>query len=90
MAAAVIQNPSVADARMMTTGTKIAEHAVGEALHLGLAGLSVLDHPADLRQCGVGADPRGAHDEPASDVHGCAGDGVAGSHLDGHGLAGQQ
>ena len=63
---------------------------VGEALHVGLAGLRVLDHPADLGERGVGADAGGAHDEAAAGVDRCAGDGVAGCDFDGHRLAGQQ
>ena len=46
--------------------------AVGQALHVGLAGLRLLDHPADLGERGVGPDACGAHDEPAAGVDGRA------------------
>ena len=39
--------------------------AVGEPLHRRLAGLRRVDQARDLRERGVGADPRRAHDEPA-------------------------
>ena len=62
---------------------------VGQPLHLGLAGLGLLDEAGDAGQRGVGADARGAHDQPAAGVDGGAGDGVARPDLDGHGLAGE-
>ena len=62
---------------------------VGEALHLRLAVLGVLDQPRHLRELGVGADPRGADDEPAARVHGGADHGVADADLDRHGLTGE-
>ncbi len=65
--------------------------AVGEPLDGRLAGLRVGHEPADLRERGVGADAGGADDEqPAADVDRRAGDRLAGMHLDGHALAGQQ
>ena len=59
-------------------------------MHLGLAGLRVFDHPADLGERRVGADACGAHDEPAAGVDGRAGDGSPGADLDRDRLAGQQ
>ena len=59
-----------------------ARDPVGEALHLGLAGLRLLDQARHLRELGVVADTRGAHDEPAAGVHGRADHGVAGGDLD--------
>ena len=59
VAAAVSQNPSVAAARAITTGTNTADDPVGEPLDRRLAGLGVLDEPGDLGQRGVGADPGG-------------------------------
>ena len=65
--------------------------AVGEPLDRRLARLRVGDEPADLRERGVGADARRAHDQQAAaDVDGRAGDRVAGVHVDRHALAGQQ
>ena len=52
--------------------------AVGESLDGSLARLSLLDQPPDLRERGVGADLRRAHDEPAVEVHRGAGDLVPG------------
>ena len=51
-----------------------ARDAVGEALDRRLAGLGVLDEPRDLRQGGVGADLRGAHDQAPAGIDGGAGD----------------
>ena len=48
--------------------------AVGEPLHGRLARLGLLDEPRDLRERGVGADPRRAHGEPAVRVDRRAGD----------------
>ena len=48
--------------------------AVGQPLHRRLAGLRVGHEPADLGELGVGADPGGAHDEPAAGVDGRPGD----------------
>ena len=62
---------------------------VGQALHLGLAVLGVLDEPGHLGELGVGADPGRAHDEPAAGVDGRADDRVAGADLDRHRLAGE-
>ena len=62
--------------------------AVGEPLHVGLAGLRLLDEPRHLRELRVGADPRRAHDEAAAGVDGGADDRVALADLDGHRLAG--
>ena len=62
---------------------------VGEALHGGLAVLGVLDELRHLGELGVGADPGGAHDQPAARVDGGADDRVAGPDLDRHGLAGE-
>jgi hypothetical protein len=74
----------VASARPSTIG------AVGQPLHRGLARLGAVDQAHDLRQRRVGADARGAHDQPPGGVHGGAGHAVAGSHLDRHRLAGQE
>ena len=63
---------------------------VGEPLHGGLAALGVAHQPRDLRERGVGADPRGPDHEPPAGVDRGAGDVVAGLLLDRHGLAGQQ
>ena len=90
VAAAVSQNPSVAADSAMTTRHEHGGDAIGQPLHVGLAGLRRLDEPADLRQCRVGADPRRPDDEPAAGVHRRAGNGVARTDLDGHRLAGQQ
>jgi hypothetical protein len=46
-----------------------ARDAVREALDRRLARLGVGDQARDLRQRGVGADPRRAHDQVAADVH---------------------
>ena len=54
-----------------------AGDAVGQPLDRRLAGLRVGDEPGDLRERGVGADPRGAHDQPAAGVDGRARDLVA-------------
>ena len=59
------QNPSVATAMPMTTGTKTPEIAVGEPLDRRLAGLRRLDQPGDLRERGVGADAGRADDRAA-------------------------
>ena len=64
-------------------------HPVGQPLDVGLAGLRLLDEASDPGQCRVGADPRGAHDEPSADVDGRAGDVVARAHLHRDGLAGE-
>ena len=64
-------------------------HAVGQALHGGLAALRLLDERGDLGQAGLGADAGGAHDEPAAHVHAPADHGVALGDLDGHRLAGE-
>ncbi len=64
---------------------------VGQALHLGLAGLGVLDQPGDLGQRRCRRRPGWPrHDEPAAGVDRGPGDGVAGPDLDGHALAGEQ
>ena len=63
--------------------------AVGEALDRRLARLRLLDEPGDLRERGVGADPRRADDEPAVRVDRRPGDLDAGTDVDGHGLARQ-
>ncbi len=65
-------------------------HAIGQALHRRLAGLSLAHEAPDLRQRGVGADLRRAHDETPSDVDGATGDLVAGVLLDGDRLARQE
>ena len=67
-----------------------AGDAVGEPLDGRLARLRVLDEPRDLRQRGVLADARGAHDEPAAGVDGRARDVVARRDLDRDRLAGEQ
>ena len=81
------QKPSVATARAITIGHEDRRDAIGEALHGRLAGLGVRHEPADLRQRGVGAHARGAHDETPAGVDGRAGDLVAGALLDRDGLA---
>ena len=87
---APIQKPSVATAIPITTGTKTPEIAVGEPLHGRLAGLRLGDQPRDLRERGVVADLRRAHDQPAAGVDARAGHLVAGLLLDGDALAGEQ
>ena len=64
--------PRVATAMRDHDGHEDAGDPVGEPLHLGLAGLGVLDQPGHLRELGVGADPGGAHHEPAAGVDGRA------------------
>ena len=64
-------------------------HTVGEALHVGFAGLGRLDELGHHREFRVGADPSCAHDEAAADVDGRTHDVVAGPDLDRNGLAGQ-
>ena len=59
----------------MTTGTKTARDAVGDALDPRLAGLGLLDELAEARKLGVGADARGLDDQTAAaDVDGAADD----------------
>ena len=67
-----------------------ARDPVGEPLDGRLARLRLGDQPRDLRERGVGADLRRAHDQPAAGVDARARDLVAGLLLDRHGLAGQQ
>ena len=74
----------------MTTGTKTPETRSASRCTGALPRLRVGDEPGDLRQRGVGADLRRAHDEPAAGVDGRAGDLVAGLLLDRHRLAGEQ
>ncbi len=57
--------------------------AVGESLHRSLARLGGLDETRDLRERGVGADLRRAHDHAAVRVDGCAGDFRSRPDLDG-------
>ena len=76
-------------ARAMTIGTKTPEIRSASRCTGGLAVLRVLDQPGHLGQLGVGADPGGAHDQPAAGVDGGADDGVAGADLDRHRLAGE-
>ena len=76
------QKPSVADGERDHDRDEDAGDPVGEALHLGLAVLGVLDQPRHLGELGVGADPGGADDEPAAGVDGRADDGVARADLD--------
>ncbi len=67
-----------------------ARDPVGEPLHRRLAGLRLGDQARDLRERGVLADLRRAHDQPAARVHARPGDLVAGLLLDRDGLAGEQ
>ena len=64
-----------------------ARDPVGEALHLGLARLRLLDQPRHLGELGVGAHAGGAHDQAPAHVDRGADHGIAGRDLDGHGLA---
>ncbi len=63
---------------------------VGQALHLRLAGLGVLDEPCDLCERGVRADAGGADHETTAGVDGGTGDVVARPDLDRDALAGEQ
>ena len=62
------QKPSVATASADHDRHEDAGHPIGEPLHRRLAGLRLGDQPSDLGECGVGADLRGAHDEPPAGV----------------------
>ena len=64
--------------------------AIHETLDGCLAGLGLAHQAADLRQRRIGADPRRAHDEPASHVDRGTDDDVARPLLDRCRLAGQQ
>ena len=83
------QKPSVATASAMTTGTKTPETRSARRCTGALPVCAVLDEPGDLRERGVGADARRAHDEAAAGVDRRAGDVVAGRDLDRHRLAGE-
>ena len=63
---------------------------VGESLHLGLAGLGVLDESLDAGEHRLGAHPRGLDDESAVDVDRPTCDGVAWGDVDGCRLARHQ
>ena len=62
------QPASVASEIARTTGTKTRRDPVGEALHRRLARLRLGHEPGDLGERRVGADARGAHDEPAESL----------------------
>ena len=59
------QPASVASEIAITTGTKTAETRSASRCTGALPDCACLDEPRDLRERGVGADPRRAHDEPA-------------------------
>ena len=64
-------------------------HPVGEPLHLGLAGLRLLDEPGHDRELGLGADPGRLHDETPARVDGRPDDAIAGTDLDRNRFAGE-
>src|SRR5258705_13796167 len=61
---------------------------VGQLLDRGFAGLGALDELDDLGDGGFGADFGGAEDEAAVLIGGAGDDGIAGSFVNGEGLAG--
>ena len=63
----------------MTIGTNTAEMRSASRCTGALPVCASVDEPGDLGQRGVGADPRGAHDEAPAGVDRGAGDGVAGA-----------
>ncbi len=63
--------------------------AVGQPLHLSLAGLRLLHQLGHLGEPGVGADAGGADEQAAAGVDGRAGDRVAGPYLDRDRFAGE-
>ena len=83
------QKPRVPDGQGDDDGDEDAGDPVGEALHLGLAVLRVLDEPGHLGELGVAADAGRADDEAAAGVDGGTDDGVADTDLDRDGLAGE-
>ena len=60
------QKPSVAEREGDDDRHEDRGDAVGKPLDGCLAGLRLAHEAADLRQCGVGADGEGAHDQPAA------------------------
>ena len=85
-----IQKPSVASGSGDDDRDEHRRDPVGEALHGGLAVLRLDDEPCDLRQLRVGADAGRPHDEPPAGVDRGAGHRIAGAHLDGNALTGEQ
>ena len=66
-----------------------AGDAIGQTLHLGLAGLRVLDELRHLCELCVRTHTSRPHDQAAAGVDGGTGDRVALADLDRHGLAGE-
>ncbi len=90
MAAAVIQKPRVAVARMITIGTKTADTRSASRCTSALPVWAVLDHAADLRERRVGADAGCTHDERPVVLTVAPVTMSPGNDVDGHRLAGQQ
>ncbi len=62
---------------------------VREALHIGLAGLRVLNHLGHLGKLGIRADAAGAHHESTARIHGGPGHRITLAHLNGNRFAGE-
>ena len=77
-------------ASAITTGTKTPEIRSASRCTCALPVWASLDQAGHLGQLGVGADPGGAHHQPAAGVDGGADHASPGADLDRHGLAGQQ
>ena len=73
----------------ITTGTNTADTRSASRCTCALPLCAVLDQPGHLRELGVGADPGGAHHQPAAGVDGRADHRVARADLDRHRLAGE-
>ena len=71
-------------------GHEDARDAVGEPLHVGLAGLRFFDEAREARELGVGADARRLDDEPSTDNERAAHDAVVDRDVDGHRFAREQ
>ena len=84
------QKASAAADSAITIGTNTAETRSASRWASALPALGCGDHAADAGDGRVRADRGRPDDQPALTVHRGAGDAVAGGHIDGHALTGQE